>query len=121
MSGSASIKNDRIVVGDPLPEIAAAAPLDDRKIRVTWDSGETQIVDIAPALASKRIFVRLRTDDGLFRTLRVNEDGNVIIWDDGAELTAIWIDRLALAFDNADFREAMDKLQMPRRLASRAG
>jgi hypothetical protein len=95
----------------PLPRIEAAEALDGRDVRITWRDGASQVVDVSPALASRRIFLRLRTDDDLFRTLRVNDDGNAIEWDDGAELTAIWIERLApTSLQNDEFREAMDQL-----------
>ena len=43
--------------------------------------------------------------------MRVNEYGNAVEWPDGAELSAIWIERLAPAsIDNDDFREAMEEL-----------
>lgn len=96
---------------DPLPRIDAAEPLEGRQVRVVWRDGTSQVVDISPALASRRVFLRLRTDDQLFRTLRVNEDGNAIEWDDGAELTAMWIERLApSSLKNEEFRDAMDQL-----------
>lgn len=95
----------------PLPRIETAEPLDGRKVHVTWRDGTSQVVDVAPALTSRRVFLRLRTDDELFQTLRVNEDGNAIEWDDGAELTAIWIERLApTSLKNDEFRDAMDRL-----------
>lgn len=95
----------------PLPRIDSAEPVEGRKIKVTWRDGTSQVVDIGPALASRRLFLQLRTDDDLFRTLRVNEDGNAIEWDDGAELTAMWIERLApTSLGNEEFREAMDNL-----------
>lgn len=95
----------------PLPRIDSAEPVEGRKIKVTWRDGTSQVVDIGPALASRRLFLQLRTDDDLFRTLRVNEDGNAIEWDDGAELTAMWIERLApTSLGNEEFREAMDHL-----------
>lgn len=94
-----------------LPRIEAAEALDGRKVRVIWRDGTSREVDISPALASRRIFLRLRTDDDLFHTLRVNEDGNAIEWEDGAELTAIWIERLSpTSLQNEEFRDAMDKL-----------
>lgn len=95
----------------PLPRLASVEPLDGRKIRVTWRDGRSQVVDISPALASRRIFLQLRTDDELFRTVRVNEDGVAIEWDDGAELTAMWIERLVpTSLGNDEFRDAMDQL-----------
>ena len=94
-----------------LPRIEAARPLDRRNVEVTWRDGTSQVVDVSAALASRRLFLRLRSDDELFRTLRVNEDGNAIEWDDGSELSAIWIERLApTSLLNAEFRDAMDRL-----------
>jgi hypothetical protein len=78
----------------PLPRIEQAAPLDGRRVAIKWRGGDSDVIDVTPALSSKRIFMRLRTDDDLFRTLKVNEDGNAIEWADGAELTAIWLERL---------------------------
>ncbi|QND51376.1 DUF2442 domain-containing protein [Phyllobacterium sp. 628] len=113
MHGKARIDDDIISVGAPLPRIEKATALDERKVLITWRTGETQIVDTMPALASKRIFIALRTDDALFQTLKVNEDGNAIEWDDGAELSAMWLERLAPAnFNNEEFRDAMDTLGM---------
>jgi hypothetical protein len=95
----------------PLPRIESVAALDGRKILVTWKGGGREIVDVTAALASKRLFLPLRTDDQLFRTLQVNEDGNAVEWADGAELSAIWIQRLAPnTIGNDEFRAAMDEL-----------
>lgn len=112
MHGFDSIDDDEIItVGERLIDIVKAEPLQERRILVTWDTGETDIVDIMPALASRVIFLALRTDDALFHTLKVNEYGNAIEWDDGAELTAIWIRRMVPAdFDNGEFRAAMETL-----------
>jgi hypothetical protein len=103
--------NDDLDDEAPLPRIESAAALDGRRIMVVWRGGGREIVDVAPALASKRIFIQLRTDDALFHSLRVNEEGNAIEWADGAELTAIWIERLAPStIGNDEFRLAMDEL-----------
>lgn len=78
---------------------------------VVWRGGGREIIDVSAALVSKRVFIRLRTDDQLFGTLQVNEDGNAIEWADGSELAAIWLERLAPStVSNAEFREAMDDL-----------
>jgi hypothetical protein len=114
MLGNDIAADDWIVVGKPLPRIEQAEPLSGRNVRLLWRGrSEPTVVDIAPALANLRIFKRLRTDDGLFRQLAVNEDGNALEWPDGAELSAVWIERLAeAALDNAQFREAMDEMHM---------
>jgi hypothetical protein len=113
MNGSGSIKDDLIVAGAPLPRLAAAEPLDGRKVRLTWVSGEPTIVDLAPVLASRRIYIPLREDDALFRSMRVAEWGNAIEWGGDLELSAVWLSRLPpVVFDNEDFRRAMDHLGM---------
>lgn len=95
----------------PLPRIESVRALSGRQVEVEWRGGGTEIIDVSPALASKRLFLRLRTDDELFRTMQVNEDGNAIEWADGSELTAIWLERLAPStIDNHEFRSAMDEL-----------
>ncbi|MEO8882250.1 MAG: hypothetical protein ABI377_02350 [Devosia sp.] len=106
--------NDEHGTEKALPRVASVRALQERKIAVVWrDRDQEEVVDIMPALLSRRIFVRLRSDDELFRSVRTNEDGNAVEWDDGAELSAIWIKRLAsIDLDNADFRQAMDELNV---------
>lgn len=107
-------EDDEIIsVGRPLPRIATVEPLQGRVVQIVWKSGLMQAVDLAPALANHRAFVRLRTDDALFRRVRVSEHGDCLEWPDGSELAAVWIEELAEeALDNRDFRLAMDKLDM---------
>src|SRR6186713_150931 len=86
----ASMSAEVISVGEPLPRIAGAVPLDGRKVKIMWRSGETSVVDLAPALASRRIYIPLRDNDELFKTLRVSEYGNAIEWDGGLDFSAVW-------------------------------
>lgn len=104
--------SDEIIrVGNPLPRIASAEPVGRRLVRITWRSGEQQTVDLAPVLASRRIYIPLRDNDELFRTLRVSEFGDAIEWDGGIDLSAVWIKRLPpYDFDNQAFRQAMEQL-----------
>ena len=105
--------DDIIQIGEPLPRIAEAMPLDRRKVRITWTTGETVAVDIAPILYSRRTYIPLRQDDALFRSLKVSEYGNAIEWNGDLDLSAVWLARLpSVVFDNADFRRAMDTLGM---------
>lgn len=111
MSGSGSTSDEIVRVGGPLPRIRAATPLERRLVRIVWRSGEEKIVDLAPALASRRLYIPLREDDALFRTLRVSEFGDAIEWDGGLDFSAVWLDRLpSHEFDNQAFRQAMDQL-----------
>jgi hypothetical protein len=106
--------DDIIEVGKPIPRIARAEPLENRKVRLWWrGAAEPVTIDVAPALASHRAFSALRTDDKLFRALRVSDYGDCLEWPDETELSALWLERLAeSALDNSEFREAMDEMKM---------
>lgn len=94
-----------------LPRIQSVTALDGRQVTVVWRDGSRKIVDLAPALNSRRVYIPLRDDDELFRTLRVSEYGDAIEWDGGLDFSATWIDRLPAAdFGNADIRDAMSRL-----------
>lgn len=113
MNGSDLTTDEIVTAGEPLPVIRSAAPLPQRKVRIVWKDGKSEVIDLTPALVSRRIYIPLRNDEVLFRTLRVNEDGNAIEWADGSELSALWIERLAPAhFDNAEFRASMEHLNL---------
>ena len=100
--------------GVPLPRIQDFSIGGGRIVNVRWQSGEQHIVDLTPALVSHRAFVRLRSDDALFRTAAMDEFGDAIVWDDGSELSASWIYDLAEPdiLSNDEFRSAMDTLHM---------
>lgn len=107
------MSDDIIQIGEPLPRIAEALPLEGRKVRITWTTGETVTVDLAPILHSRRIYIPLRQGDALFRSLKVSEYGNAIEWNSDLDLSAVWLARLpSVVFDNADFRRAMGTLGM---------
>lgn len=106
--------DDIITVGKPIPRIASATPAEGRKVRIAWKDGTSKVVDLAAPFASRRIFIPLRNDDALFRTLRVSEYGDALEWDGpDLEFPASWLDRLPEAeFSNEDFRNAMDALKL---------
>jgi hypothetical protein len=105
--------SDEIAVGAPLPRLESVEALGGRQVAVTWQGRPRQIVDLTPALASHRAFVRIRSDDALFRTVQVSQQGDCLEWPDGSELPAYWIEELAeTPLGNAEFRDAMKSLQM---------
>ena len=111
MLGNVSTHDELLSVGVSLPRIIRAEPLQRRLIRVEFKTGESRIVDLAPVLESRRIFIPLRKDDSLFAQLSVNEDGNALEWPGEIEISAVWIYRLpGVEFSNTQFREAMDNL-----------
>lgn len=106
------MRDDIIAVGRPLPRIAHAVPLDGRKVKVIWAEGSVKVVDLGGALASRRIYIPLRDDDDLFRSLRVTDYGDGIAWGDDLDFSAVWLDRLPEAdFTNEEFRNAMEILK----------
>lgn len=114
MSGSASIPDDDIVSAEfELPRLRKAVALDGRKVGVTFDDGRRKIVDLAPALESRRFYIPLRNDDDLFHTLRISEFRDALEWDGDLDFSAVWLERLpSIEFDNSDFRAAMETLGM---------
>lgn len=111
MSGDVSMDNEILTKGRPLPRIAAATIIDNRRVRVTWRDGNSVTVDLAPVLNSHRHFIPLRTDEENFATMRVNDEGTALEWDGGIELSAVWIATLpAVGMENGEFRQIMDKL-----------
>jgi len=114
MSGNASIRDVDIVdAGNPLPRLVSAVPLEGRKVEVAFDGGRRKIVDLAPALESRRFYIPLRADDALFRSFSISGYGDAIEWSNGLDFSAVWLDRLpSIEFDNSDFRKAMEELGM---------
>jgi hypothetical protein len=85
--------NEIVTKGRPLPRIAAATIIDNRRVRVTWRNGNSV------------------TDEESFATMRVNDEGTALEWDGGIELSAVWIATLpAVGMENGEFRQIMDKL-----------
>ncbi|TAY75189.1 DUF2442 domain-containing protein [Rhizobium ruizarguesonis] len=113
MNGVASMNDDLISVGTPLPRAAKAEWIEKRLVRITWKSGKTSVVDLAPALLSRRVYIPLRDDDDLFAKLCVDEYGTGIEWPGGIDFSALWLSKLpSVEFDNESFRDAMDDLGM---------
>jgi hypothetical protein len=86
---------DMIGVGEPLPRIAACRALPDFGLEVMWTEGGIDIVDVYPALETRRMFEHLRSSEQVFSNCAVGEDGACVAWPDGSELSAVWIARLA--------------------------
>lgn len=84
-----------ISVGEPLPRIAACRALPDFGLEVMWIEGGIDIVDVHPALETRRMFERVRASESIFSDCTVGEDGTCVAWPDGSELSAVWIARLA--------------------------
>jgi len=88
--------DEMISVGDPLPRLTAVQVLDDRRVRITWDDGSSDEIDLAPALGSRKVFTAPLNDDAIFASAKVGSFGDCITWGGDAELSAVWIEELAL-------------------------
>jgi hypothetical protein len=113
MNGIGSMNDDLISVGAPIPRIAKAEQLEKRLIRITWKSGDVAVVDLTPALLSRRVYIPLRNDDTLFASFQVAEYGTALEWPGNIDFSALWLSKLpSVEFDNEAFRKAMDDLGM---------
>lgn len=114
MSGIGSTDaSEFIEVGGPLPQIRRAQYVGAMKVRIEWADGREEIVDLKPAIVSHRHFIALRDDPSAFAAFRVRDRGDALVWPDGQELSADWIEELASSsITNAEFRHAMDELHL---------
>ena len=97
---------DAIRAGEPLPRIRCVSPEDNWTVLVTWQSGERQLVDLAPAVFTYKFYRPLREDRALFSTVHPIEDGAAVAWggDDAVDMAAATIARLAAeTMEPADF------------------
>jgi hypothetical protein len=98
-------------VDAPMPRLAAVEPAGDLRVRVTWKKGlrtsRTEVVDLAPLIASLKFYKPLRNNRGLFNTVHVIDTGSAVAWGDHDEIdmAATSIERLAEeTFSADDFR-----------------
>jgi hypothetical protein len=81
--------NDIEDTGVPLPRISHIRPQAPSTLIVTWAegrrAGQVDVVDIAPIIATYKIFRPLRKNENLFETAHLSDDGDVIAWN-GADL-----------------------------------
>jgi len=94
--GNRSLPSGLMVVGRPLPKIEAVRPVEGLSVEVRWDGGETETVDLAPAIRDFRHFSSLRHDRELFETVCVSHWGRGIEWGGGLiDMAASTVERLA--------------------------
>lgn len=105
-----------IRVGDPMPRLASVAHHDGMEIAVSWRSGlragKADIVDLAPAIMTYKLYRALRDDSDLFKSVHVTADGAAIAWgtDDAIDMAAITVERLAEeTMDSSDFRAWLER------------
>ena len=86
---------DEIVsVGKPFQKILAVEPTEGRTVRITWEDGKVEAIDLTNYIANHRAFVRLREDDAYFRSVSIDKHGWAIFWGEWSEGAAIPVDGL---------------------------
>jgi len=78
------------------PNIKAVGTGEGRRLVIIWGGGAESVVDIAEHLAKFAILAPLRTDDALFREVRVGEWGWCVHWSDELDISSDTLWRLAL-------------------------
>ena len=79
-----------------LPRLAAVSPGDGPlTLRVRWDKGGEDRVDISGIVGTFRVYAKLRRSRKLFRQVRVGEHGTDIVWTDAIDMSADTLWRLA--------------------------
>jgi hypothetical protein len=113
MSGRNKTDEEFVEAGSPMPAIHSARSVRDFVVLIEWDDGRVEEIDIAPALLSHRAYVALRTNRETFLDFKVRERGDSLVWANGAELSADWIQELApKELGNDEFRQAMTSLKL---------
>jgi DNA-binding XRE family transcriptional regulator len=79
-----------------LPRIAAVAPGEEpMTLRVRWDTGAENLVDLSGIIESFRLYAPLRGSAESFRRVRVGEYGTDVVWTDEIDMAADTLWRLA--------------------------
>lgn len=79
-----------------LPRIVAVASGDQpMTLRIRWDKGEEDLVDVSGMIQNFRVYAPLRQSPKLFRQVRVGEHGTDVIWTDEIDMAADTLWRLA--------------------------
>ncbi len=67
-----------------LIRVQSVTPANQYRVQVVFTNGETREIDLAPYIATGRIFEPIRTDPAVFRSMRV--EGGTIAWPNGADI-----------------------------------
>lgn len=79
-----------------LPRIASVAPGEQPfALKIRWNTGDDTLVDVSGQVQSFRLYAPLREDPGLFRQVRVGEQGTDVVWNDQLDMSADTLWRLA--------------------------
>lgn len=68
-----------------LKDIVEAIPLEDHRLKLTFEDGMTGVVDVSRCVSFTGVFAPLR-DRAQFAAVRVNEELGTVCWPCGADL-----------------------------------
>ena len=78
-----------------LPRIeAVTAGAEPMTLRVRWDKGEENVVDVSGMIESFRVYALLRQSPEMFRQVQVGEYGTDVVWPQGIDMSADTLWRL---------------------------
>lgn len=79
-----------------LPRMNAVSTADKPlTLRIRWDNGDENQVDVSSLIATFRVFEPLRNSPALFEKVRLGEHGTDIVWNDELDMSADTLWRLA--------------------------
>jgi Protein of unknown function (DUF2442) len=94
--GGSSMSKDKMVrVGKPIPRISSVTAEDGLSVRITWQDGRSESIDLAPTILTFKAFRPLRNSPELFAKVDVEENGSGIRWNDEMDLASYTLERLA--------------------------
>ncbi len=79
-----------------LPRIVSVAPGNKpMTLRVRWDKGEENLIDVSGVIETYRVYEPLRCSPELFRQVRLGDLGTDVVWTDEIDMAADTLWRLA--------------------------
>ena len=75
--------------------VAVAADKKPMTLRIRWDSGEENRVDVSNLIGTFRVYAPLRNSPDLFRQAGLGEEGTDVVWPDAIDVSADTLWRLA--------------------------
>ena len=76
------------------PRITAVQPLPEHRIHVSFETGESRIVDVGPYISGR--WFGLLADPAYFATVHVVDDGHGIAWAGGQDIAPHELYRVAV-------------------------
>lgn len=83
-----------VQVGDPIPRISAVKAGEALTVIVTWETGQSEAIDLAPLILAKKWFKPLR-ERARFEQVAVEEHGCGICWGEELDMASYTLERLA--------------------------